>query len=142
MFKTIVLPIDLDQASSWDKALPAAVDMARKYGSRLVLVNVVPEAAMGLVKAYLNEDVEQKILSGHADRLKQFRQEHLPDDLSVDVVTHYGSVYQTILKTAAEMKADVIVMASHHPQASDFLLGSNAARVVRHADCSVLVIRN
>ena len=36
---------------------------------------------------------------------------------------------------------DVIVMASHQPKFSDYLLGSTAARVVRHAKCSVLIAR-
>ena len=35
----------------------------------------------------------------------------------------------------------MIVMASHDPVLSDYLLGSVAARVVRHAHCSVLVAR-
>jgi nucleotide-binding universal stress UspA family protein len=35
----------------------------------------------------------------------------------------------------------MIVMASHRPEMSDYLLGANAARVVRHAKISVLVVR-
>jgi nucleotide-binding universal stress UspA family protein len=36
----------------------------------------------------------------------------------------------------------VIVLASHRPELKDYLLGPNAARVVRHAKCSVLVVRD
>ncbi|MDH3475684.1 MAG: universal stress protein [Rhodospirillales bacterium] len=39
------------------------------------------------------------------------------------------------------MKADLIITGSHKPNVSDYLLGSNAARVVRHASCSVFVVR-
>ena len=49
---------------------------------------------------------------------------------------------QTMINVAKEIKADLIVMASHRPELRDYLLGPNAARVVRHADCSVLVVRN
>lgn len=52
-----------------------------------------------------------------------------------------GTVYEEILKAAKETKCDFIVMASHRPELKDYLLGPNAARVVRHAECSVLVIR-
>ena len=38
-------------------------------------------------------------------------------------------------------KPDLIVMASHRPELKDYLIGPNAARVVRHADCSVQVVR-
>ena len=38
-------------------------------------------------------------------------------------------------------EADLIVVGSHRPAMRDYLLGTNAARVVRHAHCSVLVAR-
>ena len=40
------------------------------------------------------------------------------------------------------IKADLIVMGSHRPELRDYLLGPNAARVVRHAPCSVVVVRS
>jgi nucleotide-binding universal stress UspA family protein len=39
------------------------------------------------------------------------------------------------------MNADLIVLAAHRPELKDYLLGPNASRVVRHAKCSVYVIR-
>jgi nucleotide-binding universal stress UspA family protein len=39
------------------------------------------------------------------------------------------------------VNADLIVMASHKPTVTDYLLGANAAHVVRHAGCSVMVVR-
>jgi nucleotide-binding universal stress UspA family protein len=57
------------------------------------------------------------------------------------IVTN-GTVYEEILRTAKEIGCDVIVMASHRPELKDYLLGPNAARVVRHANCSVLVVRD
>ena len=51
------------------------------------------------------------------------------------------AVYQVILETAAKIGADLIVMASHRPKPMDYLLGPNAAKVVRHAKTSVLVVR-
>ena len=49
--------------------------------------------------------------------------------------------YHEILEEAGEIKADLIVMASHRPGFATYLMGSNATYVVRHARCSVLVIR-
>ncbi|MCH7935649.1 MAG: aminotransferase class III-fold pyridoxal phosphate-dependent enzyme [Proteobacteria bacterium] len=56
-------------------------------------------------------------------------------------VVRVGNVYEEILKLAGEISCDLIVMASHQPKLEDYLLGPNAARVVRHATCSVLVVR-
>ena len=50
-------------------------------------------------------------------------------------------MYEVILAVAKGIDADLIVMASHRPELKDYLLGPNAARVVRHADQSVLVVR-
>jgi len=46
-----------------------------------------------------------------------------------------------VLEEAEACKADLIVMGSHRPAMATYLLGSNAARIVRHAPCSVMVLR-
>lgn len=51
-----------------------------------------------------------------------------------------GKAYREILYLADKTSADLIIMASHHPEFSDYLPGSTAERVVRHARQSVLVI--
>ena len=57
--------------------------------------------------------------------------------------SHEGArVLQDVVDFAAEMKADCIVMGSHKPGLADYLLGSTAARVVRHAPCAVHVMRD
>jgi nucleotide-binding universal stress UspA family protein len=45
------------------------------------------------------------------------------------------------LGVAEEAEADLVVTGSHRPAMKDYLLGTNAARVLRHARCSVLVAR-
>ncbi len=49
--------------------------------------------------------------------------------------------YREIMAFADETGCDLIVMTSHRPELSDYLLSPNAARVVRHARQSVLVVR-
>jgi universal stress protein F len=53
-----------------------------------------------------------------------------------------GGIYAGIIAVAERIGADLIVLASHRPAMKDYLLGANAARVVRHARCSVLVVRD
>ena len=55
--------------------------------------------------------------------------------------TRAGGIYHELLQEAAEWDADLIVVGSHRPVMSDYLLGSNAKTIVRHAQCSVLVVR-
>ena len=64
-------------------------------------------------------------------------------DLKPNVlVTHGASIYAEILGAAEEAQADLVIVGSHRPAMKDYLLGTNAARVVRHACCSVLVARD
>jgi nucleotide-binding universal stress UspA family protein len=65
----------------------------------------------------------------------------VPDAIPCKRIISEGKIYQEILRAADAVKADLIVMGSHRPELSDFLLGPNAARVVRHARCSVMVVR-
>jgi nucleotide-binding universal stress UspA family protein len=53
-----------------------------------------------------------------------------------------GRVFRGILDVAEQEKADLIVLASHRPDLRDLLIGENAERIVRHARCSVLVVRS
>ena len=57
------------------------------------------------------------------------------------ISVRFGDVYQEILAHANKIGADLIIVASHKPNVSDYLLGTTAARVVRHAACSVFVVR-
>jgi len=59
----------------------------------------------------------------------------------VQVIVRTGHSYNTILEVAKEKNADLIIIASHRPGLQDYFLGSTAAKVVRHANCSVLVVR-
>ena len=62
--------------------------------------------------------------------------------LNVTSTVRQGGVYQEILEAAKEIDADLIVMSSHRVGVRTYFLGSVAGHVVRHADCSVLVVRS
>ena len=74
-------------------------------------------------------------------RLAAFAADNLPAGLSAATVVAEGKIYQEIIATAEATGAEIIVMAAHSPELKDYLLGPNAARVVRHAPVSVLVVR-
>ena len=68
-------------------------------------------------------------------------QEHAVEGIDVEQVVRPGSVYKTTLNFARDIGADLIVMGAHKPGMADYLLGSNASQIVRHAKCSVWVVR-
>jgi nucleotide-binding universal stress UspA family protein len=65
---------------------------------------------------------------------------NLPSE-RVSAVVRFGSIYNEVLDEAEKTGADLVVIGSHRPTMATFLLGSNASTIVRHARCSVLVVR-
>lgn len=141
MYKSILLPVDLTEESSWRKALPTAVACCRAFGAELHLLTVVPDFGSAAVAQYFPEDFEEKIITQTRDELRAFADRLVPEEVEVHLMVAYGTIYEKILEVAGDVHADLIVMAAHRPELKDYLLGPNAARVVRHADQSVLVVR-
>lgn len=141
MYKKILVPIDVDEPSSWDKALPVAVEYAQIFGARLHAVTVLPAFGSGVVGSYFPADFAEKAGAAAHKRLETLMRDRVPSNITVTCHVAQGTVYEEILSLAGEIGADLIVMASHRPELRDYLIGPNAARVVRHADISVLVVR-
>ena len=147
--KRLLVPIDLAHESSAKLALPIAFDLARALGGEVLLLTVVPEIPAGLDLRYAirgetggSAELDIDLLLGRAsDRLAEIGKAHAKADESFDVHARYGVVYEEILDLAEELDVDQIVMTAHRPSVSERLLGTNAARVVRHAKCSVQVVR-
>ncbi len=141
MYRSILLPVDLNDEGSWAVALPRAVALCQAFGAQLHVATVVPDLGMPIVAQYFPANYEETVREAVAERLDEFVTTHLAADLKVTAVVGEGSIYQTIIDLAEDLEADLIVMAAHKPALKDYLLGPNAARVVRHSSCSVLVVR-
>ncbi len=142
MFKEILLPIDLGEVESSRKAVSTAIELSRTEGARLHLLCVVPGFGMSLVSQYFPEGFEEKSLAEATRQLDDFIAKNVPAEIARRAIVANGSIYAEILKVARETGCDLIVVASQRPELKDYLLGPNAARVVRHATCSVLVVRD
>ncbi len=141
MFKTILLPIDLSAPASWKKALPVALDLGRAEGCQLHVMTVIPDFGMSVVGSFFEENFEEKALQKVGEDLSAWVNENVPDAIEVHPHVTHGRVYEQIMTAADKLGVDAIVMGSHTPELSDYLLGPNAARVVRHAKQSVFVVR-
>ncbi|MDV7338960.1 universal stress protein [Terasakiella sp. A23] len=141
MYKDILLPIDLAEPSSWEKSVPTVIQMARDYEAKLHLMTVIPDFGSSLVGSFFPKGFEENAMQEIKKQLKAFAAEHIPDDISVQRIIANGTVYDEILGVCDKMNIDLIVLAAHSPKLGDYLLGPNAARVVRHAKCSVFVVR-
>jgi nucleotide-binding universal stress UspA family protein len=141
MYKTILVAIDLNDEASCHKPLLSAVELARTFGARLHVLTVVREieAILQAKSAPLGYD---PIISYLEDRIAALIRQANAYNLQPKIIVTLGaSIYAEILRVAEEAGADLVVVGSHRPAMKDYLLGTNASRVVRHARCSVLVAR-
>ena len=136
MYKTILVPIDMSHIAEGKANIDLAAEHAAA-GASIILLNVVEEipnwAAVELPVGLL-----EKSLEASQSELKAIA---AAAGLKVEVDVRTGHSHNTILEVAEEKKVDLIIIASHRPGLQDYFLGSTASKVVRHANCSVLVVR-
>lgn len=148
MAKLILCPIDLSHRKAYQTMLPFAAREAQLHDAELGVMTVIPESATSMDLRYVTREgggtaqSPKQLVKQAQKQLNDVLDEYVPDEVTSKFVVRVGSVYREILDTAEELDAYLIILGAQRPSVKDFLLGTNAARVVRHAKCSVLVMRN
>ncbi len=140
MFKTILVPVDLGEVEAARPAIDKAVEIAKGSDSSLRLIyvrTIVPVTYMEFMPPAFDEEQQADAEKRLADLAAGVK---LPAE-RVSAVVRLGSVYNEVLDEAEKTGTDLIVIGSHRPTMATYLLGSNASTIVRHARCSVLVVR-
>ncbi len=140
MFTKILVPIDPNEAEFAGPAVDYATGLAKQSGAILRLVGVTP-LLTGYVTEFLPADYYTSFERETADKLKALADVALAHGAECDTVIRLGAVEPEVVAEAQAWGADLIVITSHRPSMSTYFLGSNAAQIVRHALCSVLVLR-
>ena len=145
MFKTIV--VGTDGSSNAEKAVRAAAAIARDEGSKLHVVTgarpMTPEQLYELKRSLPDEFWPQL----HADYFSEERltaAEGICNAFGVQAITHThsSSGADAVLDVAESHDADLIVVGSRGEGTAKRLLhGSVSTKVLHHAPCSVLVVR-
>ena len=136
--QTIVVPLDFSPESL--RALEFAFPLARRFGARVHIVHVNEGAhqfSSVATSPALWSEAEAK---GHlADEVEfTFGQRPRREDCHI----RSGKPAPEIVATAAELQADLIVVATHGRSGFKHrTLGSTTEKIIRHATCPVLVVR-
>ena len=135
MYKNILVPVSFEESRDADKAVSVAKLLSDKDAkiTFLHVIEHVPAYAISYMPAEFMKE-SRKAIHAALDKITKDVEGAVP----LVVEGHSG---RTIVEWANENDIDCIVVASHRPGAADLILGSTAARVVRHANCAVHVIR-
>ena len=140
--RTILVPVDFSEPAR--EALDYAVAFASQFRARLVVLHVVeiPYVGSGLGEIEL-PPVDTEIRGSVTDHLAKIVAEHVGDRLPAETLTRSGQPWYEITEAARESDVDLIIIGTHgYTGLKHVLMGSTAERVVRHATCPVLVVRN
>lgn len=137
----ILVPVDFSECSR--KAMQYAGGFARQFNAEVTLLHVVvtvpPPPQMLIFEA---ETVTAKYHEQAAKQLAEWRKEIVSQGTVKAVVRGGVAAHQEIVMAAQECNTDLIVMGNHGRSGlARLFTGSTTERVVRHAPCPVLVVR-
>lgn len=141
MYNTILAAIDLEDKVSAKDTFQKAQQLAQINNAKLYILSVIPSYGTPLVGSFFPEKHSDDAEQRYKDLLHEFVKEN-GGDQDIPCLVTSGTIYDEILNAANKLDCDLIVLAANRPELKDYLLGPNAARVVRHARQSVFVVRN
>ena len=137
--KRILVPVDFSEPS--EKALRYAAKFAEQFGADVTLLHVIQPVVYPTDFGYpptpldVDESVRHRIEQRLTELSAQWTAQGKP-------LIRFGQPYQEIGLAATELQADLIIIATHGRSGlKHVLLGSTAERVLRHAPCPVLIVR-
>lgn len=146
MFKNILIPTDGSDLSQ--RAVRAAVDLAKLHQARITCIHVIPDyhlliAYEGAFDPVTEERIEEEAKTRAESYLAFVRKfagdAGVPCETVCETSDH---PYDAILKTAEARGCDLIVMTSHGRKGlAAVLLGSETRKVLTHTRIPVLVMR-
>lgn len=138
---SILAAVDLLHEESDQHVADEAICLAQSHNADLHLVFVIPDQHHSYVQHYVPKEMKAQVVSDANTDLAVFAGKLEPGDIEMHTHVRRGTVYSEIINLSDEIGANFVVIGSNRPGLSDFFIGPNAARVARHAQCSVLVVR-
>ncbi|PIE08046.1 MAG: universal stress protein [Rhodobacterales bacterium] len=135
MYRNILVPVAFETGRDTMQSIEIAERLIDKGGT-ITALHVIEE-----VPSYVAQYLPEGQLDTSIKEIETILHKRLNEHAEVVVKVIEGHAGHSIVDYASENGIDCIVIASHRPGLQDLVLGSTAARVVRHAPCAVHVVR-
>jgi nucleotide-binding universal stress UspA family protein len=140
MYKRILVGIDEGQPAQ--RAVDAAAALATQVTAELILLHVIDLGLVYVPEVSMTDRALLAHLKAQGDQLLTETMRRLPPGITVHRLLTEGEPAETIIATAREWQADLIVLGSDsRGRLAHFLLGSTADSVIRKAPCPVMTTR-
>ncbi len=138
MYRTILVPTDGSEAA--ESAVSQAYEIAERFGATVHVLFVV-DVDVNTPLSLSTEPVVESVRESGEELTSEIAEE-APEGVETVTVVEEGDPHERILEYAGAHDVDLIAMGTHGRRGLDrYLIGSVTERVVRSADCSVLVTR-
>jgi len=137
MYKHVLVAVDLAHGAVGEHIVKIGRLLAGSDG-RVTLMNAIQP-----LPSYIGLEAHRGDIDRHRSETERQLKALAGNDPKVEtVIAAAGQPATAILDEAKTRGADVIVIGAHRPDLTDYLLGSTASRIVRHAKCTVVVERS
>ena len=138
MFSSVLVAVDPDQDMSLERALSVARTQigGDAPDKSIRAISVVPK-----LPGHMPSDLAQYAINRIGAEAAQKLRTRVGSMSDIAIVVKHGRPADEIIDYATANDIACVIVSSHTPALKDYLLGSTAARVVRHAPCSVIVLR-
>lgn len=143
--KSILVPTDFSECS--ENAMKSAVEIAEQFNAKLIVVYVESNDIEHMPLFYLDDDkvvdIKERLHKNAESKLEEFIADATAGkDVEVETRILDGIPYDEIVHLTEKDEFDLLVIASHGRNAiQKFFYGSTTEKVVRSAQCSVMIIR-
>jgi len=145
--RRILVPIDFSEHSK--KTISYAMNLASRYNAMVQLLHVFQISDYVITpfarRKQHADQVKSQIDSAEQEAresLSAFEQQFLNRGIKIEAYLRVGYPFDEIVAMADHFNVDLIVIGSHGcSRMTRLLVGSTAERVVEHAPCPVLVVK-
>lgn len=137
MFKRILLPVD--PAKPFGAANEYAVELAKRFGARVVMTYIIDDHLLGPVAEEAATSIDEALEWVGRGAMEDFEEAH--PDVECQKTLAYGSTPTALFQMVLQTGADLVVLGGYHSRASPHVWGSTVVDVVRHAERPVFVVR-
>lgn len=142
MYSNILIPIDLEHLEMFPRAVAVARQLFGAEGGTIHSLYVDTNHVHNTMFGQYSNEMADKVRNDMKHRVAEVFEQNVPEEVRGTCHIRNGVIYDEILEEEKRIQPDVILIAAGKPGISSYLLGSNAEKVLRHAQGNVFVIRD
>jgi nucleotide-binding universal stress UspA family protein len=137
LFSNIMVPVDLVHADKLDKALTVAANLAKNFNAPICYVGMTaktPSPVARTPEEFAEKLAEFARAQSASHGVEASSKAYPLDDPAIEMS-------DAIIDAVKDVGADLVVMATHIPNVTDYVWASHGGKLASHSSASVMLVR-